>query len=194
MALIEPETSGHECLTGVVVEDGGDLVAVDIGGSPPPGEAPCECTASFFSPEALYRATATLRPHAGAATIVDLDLHEVERIQRRAAPRARISLPVVLSNFDDPDPEAGGDAFTSVTGESIDIGTGGCRVCTARRFPSGCDPTVTIHVADDEEVIALAAVLEEHPRPDGCFEYRLVFIDPEDHHQELLAKLLATAA
>jgi hypothetical protein len=194
LALIEPDISGAECLTGVVVEEAGGWVAVDIGGSPPPGDGPCECTASFFSPEALYRASATLTRHAGAAAIVDLDLHSVERIQRRASPRARLTVPVVLSNFDDPDPEAGGEAFTSVTGESIDIGTGGCRVCTARRFPAGCDPTVTLHLTQDDEVIALAAVLEERARPDGRYEYRLVFIDPDDDHQERLAKLIASAA
>jgi hypothetical protein len=42
--------------------------------------------------------------------------------------------------------------------------------------------------------VALAAVLEEHPTPDGRFEYRLVFIDPEDDHRERLAQVVAAAA
>ena len=198
-ALIEPVADGHGCLTGVVVEDAGaseqdDVVVIDLGGSPPPGEPRCDVIASFFSPEALYRTEATLSPHDGQTNVYDLAIHQVERIQRRAAPRAQVALPVVLSNFDSPDLDAGGDVFASVTGESIDVSVGGCRVVTERRFPPGCDPTVMLHLSPEEELVALAAVLEEKPTSDGRFEYRLVFIDPEDDHRERLARVVATAA
>ena len=93
-----------------------------------------------------------------------------------------------------PDPDAGGEVFASVTGESIDLSEGGCRVVTDRRFPPSCDPTVMLHLSPTEELVALAAVLEENPRTDGRFEYRLVFIDPEDDHRERLAKVVASAA
>jgi hypothetical protein len=118
----------------------------------------------------------------------------VHRVQRRGAVRAKLALPVVLSNFDNPDPDAGGEVFASVTGESIDISEGGCRVVTDRRFPPSCDPTVMLHLSPTEELVALAAVLEEQSRADGRFEYRLVFIDPEDDHRERLAKVVARAA
>ena len=194
-ALIEPLSDSTVCLTGVVLDDGdGDVVVVDLGGSPPPKEPKCEVLASFFSPDALYRTEATLSPHDGREMVVDLTIHQVERIQRRGVPRAKVTLPVVLSNFDSPDPDAGGEVFASVTGQSIDVSEGGCRVVTDRRFPPSCDPTVMLHLSPTEELVALAAVLEEHPRDDGRFEYRLVFIDPEDDHRERLAKVVATAA
>lgn len=194
-ALIEPIADARTCLTGVVIDDASaeDVVIVDLGGSPPLAMPDCEVTASFFSPDALHRARATCARHNGDDSIVALTLHEVERIQRRRAPRAQVRLPVVLSNFDDPDPEAGGSVFASVTGESIDVAEGGMRVVTEREFPHGCDPTVTLHLSDDEELVALAAVLEEQDRPDGRHEYRLVFIDPDDDHRERLAKLVAAA-
>ena len=194
-ALIEPLSDSTVCLTGVVLDDGdGDVVVVDLGGSPPPKEPKCEVLASFFSPDALYRTEATLSPHDGREKVVDLTIHQVERIQRRGVPRAKVTLPVVLSNFDSPDPDAGGEVFASVTGQSIDVSEGGCRVVTDRRFPPSCEPTVMLHLSPTEELVALAAVLEEHPRDDGRFEYRLVFIDPEDDHRERLAKVVAAAA
>ena len=198
-ALIEPVADSHVCLTGTVLDEEGadeqgEVVVIDLGGSPPLKEPKCDVIASFFSPDALYRTEATLAPHDGRDNVVDLTIHQVERIQRRGAPRARVSLPVVLSNFDSPDPEAGGEVFASVKGESIDVSEGGCRVVTERRFPPSCDPTVMLHLSPTEELVALAAVLEERPTPDGRFEYRLVFIDPEDDHRERLAKVVATAA
>jgi len=119
---------------------------------------------------------------------------EIERDQRRGSPRARISLPVVLSNFDHADPDVGGEVFASVRGESIDISEGGCRVLIDGRFPTTCDPTVMLHLSPTEDLLALAAVLEEQPRPEGRYEYRLVFIDPDDDHRERLAKVVASAA
>ena len=194
-ALIEPVSERSVCLTGIVLDEPeGDVVVVDLHGSPAPKEPKCEVLASFFSPEALYRTEATLSPHDGSEKVVDLTIHQVERIQRRGVPRAKVTLPVVLSNFDSPDPDAGGEVFASVTGQSIDVSEGGCRVVTDRRFPASCEPTVMLHLSPTEELVALAAVLEEHPRDDGRFEYRLVFIDPEDDHRERLAKVVATAA
>jgi hypothetical protein len=194
-ALIEPIADAHTCLTGVVLDEvsRADVVVVDLGGGPPLATPECEVTASFFSPEALYRAKATCERQDGDHSIVALTLHEVERIQRRRSPRAQMRLPVVLSNFDDTDPDAGGSVFASVTGESIDVAEGGLRVVTERGFPHGCDPTVTLHLSDSEELVALAAVLEDKDRPDGRHEYRLVFIDPDDDHRERLAKLIAAA-
>jgi hypothetical protein len=194
-ALIEPVDDVTVCLTGVVLEDEiDDVVVVDLGGSPPPRAPKCEVHASFFSPDALYRTEATLAPHDGREMVFDLTIHQVERIQRRGKPRAMVTLPDVLSNFDRPDLDAGGEVFASVTGQSIDISEGGCRVITDRRFPPSCDPTVMLHLSPTEELVALAAVLEENPTTDGRFEYRLVFIDPEDDHRERLAKVVATAA
>jgi hypothetical protein len=104
------------------------------------------------------------------------------------ARRAKRSLPVILSNLDDP------GAFASISGETVDISEGGCRVVVQQRFPAGCDPTVTLELPNGETLVALAAILEEIHRTDGSCEYRLVFIEQDDGHREILADLVATAA
>lgn len=193
VALIE--LLGHDdiCLTGVVLEIEGDAVVINLGGSPRPTELNCKVTASFFSPDALYRVDGVLTPHDGSDSVIDLAIHDIERVQRRLVPRAKITLPVVLSNFDDLDLDTGGDVFASVRGESIDIAEGGCRVAVERRFPPGCDPTVTLQFSPSEALVALAAVVEETALPEGGYEYRLVFIDQDDGHRELVAKVIANA-
>lgn len=190
VALIEPTGTTDQCLTGTVVESEGRAIVIDLGGSPRPAEPKCAVTASFFSPDALYRIEGTVSSHDGEQSVIDLTIHDIERVQRREAVRAQVAVPVVLSNFDD----AGGGEFSSVPGESIDLGEGGCRVIVTRRFPPGCDPTVSLRVSPSETVVALAAVLEEQPQPGGRFEYRLVFIEQDDGHRELLSKAIANAA
>ena len=200
VALIELSGGGNDCLTGVVVDslsapDG--AVVIDLGASPRPPEAngEVEVVASFFAPDALYRMTATLAPHDHAATdtIIDLRVHDIERVQRRTAPRARVNLPIVMSNFDDP---ATGDpgAFASLVGETIDLGEGGCRALMPKPFPSGCDPTVTLQLPTGETVVALAAVLQASATGDGRFEYRLVFLELEEVDRLRLAELIAEPA
>lgn len=200
VALIEVP-GGDECLTGVVV--GGDApepvaavdidvehapVVVDLGASPKPPTADCEVIASFFAPDALYRLTATATPHNGGDKVIDLRVHAIERVQRRAATRARLNLHATLSNFDDP------GALTSVVGETVDLGEGGCRVRTERPFPTGCDPTLTIAMPDGEPIVALAAILQAQVVPADdqyrlVFEYRLVFLDMDDADRLRLADL-----
>ena len=53
---------------------------------------------------------------------------------------------------------------------------------------------MSLRVSPSETVVALAAVLEEQPQADGRFEYRLVFIEQDDGHRELLSKAIANAA
>ena len=194
VALIEPVVGDSDCLTGVVLREEGNAVVIDLGSSPRPDEPECQVMASFFSPDALYRVDGTLSPHDGSASVIDLTINDVERVQRRTASRAKLTVPVALSNLDDPDPHVAGGGFASVTGESIDIGEGGCRVVVNGRFPSGCDPTVTLHLSEDDVLVALAAVLEEQSRTDGRYEYRLVFIEQDDGHQDQLSKFIANAA
>ena len=191
VTLIELSTGTDDCLTGVVVGDDEGAVVIDLGASPALVRIPCEVTASFFDPDALYRVNATLSPREGRSSVVELTVHDVERVQRRMTPRATVSVPVALSNLDGG--AGAGAAFTSVHGESIDIGEGGCRVVVEGRFPPGYDPTVALDLSSEETLVALAAVLEEQERPDRRFEYRLVFIDQDDGHRDHLAKFLANA-
>src|SRR5687768_4302880 len=122
--------------------------------SVPDGGAP---SVASGGPLALTRSPG---PRATSASIVlageqrRAPMVEIERDQRRRSPRARISLPVVLSNFDHADPDVGGEVFASVRGESIDISEGGCRVLIDGRFPTTCDPTVMLHLTPTEDLLA----------------------------------------
>ena len=199
VALIELSSGGNDCLTGVVVDGFGapqGAVVVDLGASPHPDLSnDLEVIASFFAPDALYRLSATLSPHdhAAADTIIDLRVHDIERVQRRSAPRVRLNVPVVMSNFDDPATDDPG-AFASLVGETIDIGEGGCRALMPKPFPSGCDPTVTLQLPTGETIVALAAVLQATATNDGRYEYRLVFLELEDVDRLRLAELIAEPA
>lgn len=180
VAMIElTGEAGGDCVTGVVVSNG-DRLVVDVGGS---ARAPkqCEVIASFFAPDALYRMSATASPAEGG--VIDLAVHDVERVQRRAAPRARLQLPVAMTNADDP------GEFSSIAGQTIDLGVGGCRVETAERFPVGCDPTVSIDLPDGHRAVGLAAVLQCHGE-DGGWDYRLVFLDMGDDDRARIGRLV----
>ena len=178
VALIEPDGSGEECLTGIVLESDGTVV-VDLGASPLHPSGPCEVTASFFAPDALYRVRATADAHEQMREVIDLTVHDVERVQRRGTPRVKTELKAVLSNLDEP------GEMVSVVGSTVDIATGGCRVRTSKSFPAGCDPTVSIDLPDGETIVALSAILQSESRGSE-WEYRLVFMDLDD---EQLAKL-----
>lgn len=183
VALIEREDAPEACVTGVVrqLEDG--AVVVDLGTSPQPGAGCVEVVASFFAPDGLYRLHATASPHGEARSLLDLDVHDVERIQRRGSQRVRLAVPAILSDFDgEADP-------ISVVGETIDVGTGGCRVHTDRGLPSGCDPTVTLQLPGGDSVSVLASVLQVEARSTG-FDYRLVFLDVDDDTGARLASLV----
>jgi len=178
VALIELDGEPN-CLTGVVLQTEGGPVVIDLGASPQAPADGSHVVASFFAPDALYRVSATCTPHEGQGGTIDLSVLNIERVQRRTAPRAHAAVPVVLSDLDDP-----GDR-TSVTGESIDVGPGGCRVRTQKRFPAGCDPTVTIHLPSGVDVVALGAVLQAH-RTDE-WEYRIVFLSIDDEDRDRLS-------
>ena len=190
VALIELDDGEPGCLNGVVVDGDGTLI-IDLGASARPFGDKCDATVSIFDPDALYRIEATLVPHDGTRSIVDLTVRGIERIQRRVTPRAKLVLPVTVTNLDEPDPDSG--VFVSSTGETIDLSEGGCRVVVERRLPRGCDPTVTLHISDKDTLVALSAVLEETKRSDGRWEYRLVFLEPDDGHREILASVVAAA-
>jgi hypothetical protein len=193
VALIELAGGGTDCLTGVVVDGSDDEgpVVVDLGASPRPPAGVCEVVASFFAPDALYRMTATLSAHEGQDAVIDLRVHGIERVQRRTAHRARLAIPAIMSNFDEPGDD---QSFTSVVGETVDIGEGGCRAMMPRPFPSGCDPTVTLELPTGETVVALGAVLQATATTDGRYEYRLVFLELEDEDRKRLARLIGQPA
>ena len=181
VALIELDDEADQCLTGVVMTGDGPVV-VDLGSSPRPAQDQYEVTASFFAPDALYRVRATAAHHPEQEALVDLTVHEVERVQRRQAERARVSIPVALTAFDDP------GEFVSVTGQTVDLGPGGCRVRTEVLFPPGCDPTVSLRLPDGDTMVVLAQVLQA-TADDNAWEYRLAFMDVDEIDGKRLSDL-----
>src|SRR5437016_561783 len=103
VALIEPLAPGadRDCLTGVVLPDDAQVL-IDLGASPRPSEPRAEVVASFFAPDALYRLSATAISLEDRDGLVVLDVHETERVQRRASQRLRVSLPATMASLDGP--------------------------------------------------------------------------------------------
>lgn len=180
VALVELEER-DDCLTGVVVPSSEGEVTIDLGASPGRPTEQCTVSVSFFAPDALYRVSGTARPHPKDA-VIDLTIHEVERVQRRTSPRATVTIRAALSVFDDD------GAFLSVVGKTIDIGEGGCRVRTSMPFPSQKSPTVSVHLPDGRTLAAAAEILQA-TSIDGRFEYRLAFLELEKDERTQLAEL-----
>ena len=182
LVLIEP-TGGEDerCLTGIVLDSEGPVV-IDLGASPRPRQPECEVMASFFDPDALYRVSATARTRTDAPSVLDLTVHDVERVQRRRARRLRANYPVALTAFD-----AHGD-FVAVVGQTVDLGSGGCRVVTPNPYPTGADPAVAIRLGDNDSVVALGRVLDVHVDA-GRYEYRVAFLRLADDDAARLAGL-----
>lgn len=100
---------------------------------------------------------------------------DVERLQRRRAPRAVVDLPAALVSSD------GGGPVICVRGRTRDVSRGGCRIVTERALPAASDPIVTLDLADGPPVVARATVLAR-VREERVWDYRLLFtsIDEED--------------
>ena len=181
IALIEPvdASPGRDCLTGVVVP--GDRILVDLGASPRPEGDPAEVVASFFAPDALYRLFA--KAHEEADGLMSLDVSAIERVQRRANPRVQVVLPVRLGVGDSADAAV-------LSGETVDLSTGGCRVMTDRPWPTEADPVVTIDLPDGDAVRTQARVVTVDLNGDG-WEYRLAFPGIAETDAERLSRLVA---
>jgi hypothetical protein len=182
VALIELAEDTDQCLTGVVMENGGGAVVIDLGASPAPQGSDTAVIASFFTPEALYRVRARANARPDQKAIIDLTVEEIERVQRRVAPRTQIELKVAMTAFDGESSQ-----MPSVVGRTVDVGPGGCRVATERQFPPGLDPTVTLHLPEGDLVV-LAQVLQA-THDDGGWEYRMAFMDIDEDDAKRLAAL-----
>ena len=180
IALIEPvgASPGRDCLTGVVVP--GERIAVDLGGSPRPEAEVSEVVASIFAPDALYRLFAKATQEGDGLLV--LDVSALERVQRRAARRAQVALPVRLG--------VGETVEAAVlSGETLDVSTGGCRVTTDRPWPTDCDPVVSIDMPDGHRVVTTARVVTVDLTRSG-WEYRLAFPGIADPDRESLSRLV----
>ena len=180
VALLEPRTAGreHDLLTGVVLPDASRLL-IDLGASPGVNGAEA-VLASFFAADALYKLDATALP-TGSGTVVELEVHEIERIQRRAEPRTRVRLPV---------PVAGGDSMR-LAAETVDVAGSGCRIATEKPLPAGADATLVIRVPGMEEPIVVEARVLEVAAVDDHFEERLTFAAIGAADQALLRAVTA---
>lgn len=180
IALVEPVGAlpGRDCLTGVVVP--GERVVIDLGASPRPEHEVSEVVASFFAPEALYRLLAKATQEGDGLLV--LDVFAVERVQRRAAPRVRVNLPVRLRPSE--------RAPALVTGETVDVSTGGCLVATDRPWPDDSDPVVSIDLPDGALVVTPARVITVD-LTGGGWEYRLSFPSIAESDRDRLSRLVA---
>jgi hypothetical protein len=178
IALIEPvdASPGRDCLTGVVVP--GDRILIDLGSSPRPDSDAAEVVASFFAPDALYRLFA--KAHQEDDGLLSLDVSALERVQRRANPR--VQLPVRLGVGDQAE-------AALLSGETVDLSTGGCRVMTDRPWPTEADPVVTIDLPDGGAVCTQARVVTVDLNGDG-WEYRLAFPGIDEADAERLSRLV----
>jgi hypothetical protein len=170
---VDPEP-GREALTATVVDD--DRLLLDLGASPPTRQATFDVVASFFTAEALVRATGVLVAVEEANhTLHELIVKDIERVQRRQERRVEIELPASLVVPDAPGP------MVSVLGRTVNVSGGGCRIATDEPLP-GSEPLVTLALADHgDPVIAQATVLGSEHRG-STWEYRLRFtaIDNDD--------------
>ena len=175
IALIEPMDTS-DVLTGVVVP--AHQLTVDLGASPRPKSPTSDVIASFFASDALYKLHAKATVESDG--LVTLDVGSVERVQRRATPRAQVTLPVRLTV----------PAGTTLTGETIDVSAGGCRVTTSHPWANDDDPEVWIEMPDGETLVTNARVVTSDLTGNG-WEYRLSFpgIAPDD--RERLSRLVA---
>lgn len=183
IALIEPVGAlpPRDCLTGVVVP-AGDRLLVDLGASPRPDEETCEVVASFYAPEALYRMKAKATQQSDG--LLALAVASVEQVQRRSAPRARVALPVRMTNLADP------PAASLVKGTTIDLSTGGCLVTTDHPWPDEHDPMLSIDLPDGDAVVTPARVVTVDLTGEG-WEYRLAYPDIEDADRDRISRLVA---
>jgi hypothetical protein len=175
IALIEPMDTS-DVLTGVVVP--ASRLTVDLGASPRPKSPTSDVIASFFAADALYKLT-------GKATVesdglVTIDVASVERVQRRATPRALVSLPVKLTV----------PTGTTLSGETIDVSAGGCRVTTADPWSTEADPEVWIDMPDGEALVTSARVVTSDLTGNG-WEYRLSVPGIAPGDRDRLTRLVA---
>lgn len=183
MVLIEVLGNGSSpVLTGAVESDGPGPLVVNLGASPGLPAELCEVVASFFAPEALYLGRGTAR-RLGDPWAVELDVGVMQAVQRRSAARVPGRYRVALGAFD------GLDDYVSVTGQTVDLAPGGCRVLVDDPLPDGAMPTVCIQLVD-EPVVAQARVVDNRER-EGRWEYRLAFEDIDEPARQRLALLLA---
>jgi hypothetical protein len=82
-----------------------------------------------------------------------------------------------------------GEPPLSITGETVDLGPGGCRVRTAMPFPAASDPTVSLHLPEGDTIVAPAAVLQMQAVM-GQWDYRLVFMSLDDDARRRLLGLV----
>lgn len=184
VVLIEPEAPAPP-ITAVAVTDEGGRVLFDVGASPTPAVDCFGGVASVFARDRLYRVTGSLKlVDAHRTGLYELIAEEVERVERRAAPRRPVVLEACLTAFDGP------GAVVTTLGRTVDLSSGGCRVVTEEPFPIGSEPTVSLHFDDGSTVLARAAILERRQVHDG-FHYRLMFTDIDFEDRVRVAELVA---
>lgn len=176
--LIEPVNPepGCESITAVVLD--ADGLVVDIGASPRPRAASFDAVASFFTPEAYFRARCLLVPAGIDAGQYELIVEQLDRIERRTDNRVDIEVKCAVMAVDD------GGCARSVTGRTRNVSRGGCRVVLDRPCPQGESPMVSLELDDGSLVAGAFVIACEHDDAVDAehWDYRMTFtaIDPAD--------------
>ena len=173
--LIEPvhPDPGCESITAVVLDVDGGLV-VDLGASPRPLTASFDAIASFFTPDAFFRARCLLVPAGDAPNQYEVILEQLDRIERRADARVDLDVKCAVMAIDE------GGCARSALGRTRNVSRGGCRLVLDRPCPPGESPVVSIELADGSLVAETFVIACEHEA--DHWDYRLAFthIDPAD--------------
>jgi hypothetical protein len=183
--LIEPvhPEPGCESITAVVLDD--DRFLVDLGASPRPQTSSFDAIASFFTPDALFRARCLLVSADVEGGQYQVVIEQLDQIERRIDRRVDIEVPCSMIAFDD----AG--CARSVTGRTRNVSRGGCRLVLDHRRPPGDPPTVSLELADGSLVAEAFVVACEHDeeRDGDHWDYRLAFTFIDAVDRDRLAAL-----
>ena len=186
--VVERPSGEADRVSGLVMGGGTDgEITVDLRMRTAPGGAGTEVVASFVSPAALYRLRAKAKPRKGAPGLVDLTATAaMERVQRRAHPRAAVALSVSLG-------AVGTDgALEMVAAETVDLSAGGLSAHAVAPLAGGGALGVVVAAALDDggpPLLALADVVSAEPAGAGA-RYRLSFSVVAEEARERVARFV----
>lgn len=189
VVMLEPleDDLVERCLAGVVTAGESAQVTIDLGAATARLTPGSEVVVSVFGADAMYKLHAAVQPAAAGVVVLD-PVYDVERVQRRRAPRRPLRLGVTLVSTAESDPDV-----LRVAGRSLDVGVGGLRVQTVRALPKGANPIAIMSVPHGAPLMLPTRVVSAHEAEDGC-EYRLAFTNLRPADADRLAVLVGSAA
>ena len=161
---VHPEP-GHEIINAVVLDD--ERFLVDLGDAARPRTSSFDAIASFYTPDALFRARCLLVSADIEGGQYQVVIEQVDQIERRVDRRVDLQVRCSVTAID-----ADGCA-RSVVGRTRNVSRGGCRLVLDRRRPPGGSLVAEAFVVASEH---------DAERDGDHWDYRVAFtfIDPAD--------------